>query len=71
MQENLYDPETASSSGASHVPSQPLNIPSPRGVLGRDSGLPLETRNSMGTSGIAFESPPVEKDHPQLSLRNH
>ena len=36
----FYDPETASSSGASHVPSQPLIIPSPSGMLSRDSGLP-------------------------------
>ena len=31
---------TASSSGASHVPSQPL-APSPRGIRSRDSGLPI------------------------------
>ena len=53
---DFYDPETASSSGASHVPWQPLNIPSPRGMLSRDSGLPLDTRNSMGTSRNVFES---------------
>ena len=47
----LYDPGTASSFGASHVPSQPLNIPShPKGMLSRDSGWPHHTRNSMGTS---------------------
>ena len=37
---DFHDPETAGSSRAFHVPSQPLNIPSPRGMLGRDSGLP-------------------------------
>ena len=26
-------------------------IPSPRGMRGRESGLPLDTRNSLGTSG--------------------
>ena len=57
----FYDPETASSSGMSHVPSQPLNISSPRGVLSRDSGLPLDTRNSMGTSGNVFESLPARE----------
>ena len=41
---DFYDPETASSSGSSHVPSQPLIIPSPRGMFCRDSGLPLDTR---------------------------
>ena len=57
----FYDPETASCSGASHVPSQPVNIPSPRVVISRDSGLPLDTRNSMGTSGNVFESRPARK----------
>ena len=36
----FYDPETASSSGATHVPSQPSTIPSPRTMPCRDSGLP-------------------------------
>ena len=48
----LYDPETASSSGASHVPIQTLIIPSPREVRSRDSGLPRDTRNTMGTLGF-------------------
>ena len=52
----LHDLDTASSSGASHVPSQPLKNQSPRGMLSRDSGLPLDTRNSMGTSGNVFVS---------------
>ena len=54
----FYDPETASSSGASHVPSQPLTIPSSRTMPCRDSGLPHNTRNIMGTSGSGFESLP-------------
>ena len=34
----FYDPETASRlSGTTHVPSQPLNTPSPREMLSRDS----------------------------------
>ena len=45
-----------SSSGASHVPSQPLNIPSPSGMLSRDSGLPRDTRNTVGTSRNVVES---------------
>ena len=36
----FVDPDTASSSGASHVPSQPLMIQSPREVRSRDSGFP-------------------------------
>ena len=34
-----------------------MTIPSPRGILGRDSGLPLNTQSSMGTSGNVFEIP--------------
>ena len=49
------DPETASNSGLSHVPSQPMSIPSPRGMITLDSCLQLDTRNSLGTSGRVFE----------------
>ena len=52
----IHGPETARSSGASDFPSQPLIIPSLRGVPSRDSALPLDTRNSMDTSGNVFES---------------
>ena len=52
----FHDPETASGSGLSHVPSQPLIFPSPRRMLSRDSGLPLDTRSTMGTSRNVFES---------------
>ena len=34
---SFYDPETASSSGMSHVPNQPMSIPSPRGMPTADS----------------------------------
>ena len=37
-----FDPETASSFGVNHVPSQPLC-------------MPLDTRNTTGTSRIVFE----------------
>ena len=52
--QDFYDPETASSSGLSHVPSQPVSVPSPRGMVSRDSCLQPETRNSIGTSGNVF-----------------
>ena len=58
----FYDPETASSPGASHVPSQPLNIPSVRGMLGCGSGLPLDTRN-MATSGNVFPLKEASRKH--------
>ena len=42
-------------------PSQPMNIPSPRGVLGRDSRFPLDAENSMGNSQNIFESLPARE----------
>ena len=63
---DFHDPETASISGASHVPSQPLTIPSPRGMPSRDSGLPLDTRSTSGTSRKVVESLP--RDGPSSAL---
>ena len=48
------DLATASSSGASHVPSESSTVPSPSTMFCCDSGLPHDTRNSMGTSGNIF-----------------
>ena len=39
-----HDPEHVSSSGFSHVPSQPMSIPSPRGMISRGSCVQPETR---------------------------
>ena len=50
----FYDAEAASSSGMFHVPRQPSRIPSPRGMISRDSGLPHHPRNSMATQGNVF-----------------
>ena len=50
----LCDSETASSSGATHVPNQPSTVPSPRTMLCRDSGLPHDTRIIVGTFGNVF-----------------
>ena len=67
---NRGDSETASSSGASHGPSQPLNILSPREMLSRDSGLPLDTRNFFWVLQETFlKAYLLEKDHPELSSR--
>ena len=55
----FYDPESGSSSGALHVPNETSIIPSPRGILSRDSGLPLDVRKTKGTSGNVFESLPA------------
>ena len=53
MQESsmIFKPRAA----LSHIPSQPVSIPSPRGLISRDSCLQLDTRNSFGTSGHVFE----------------
>ena len=61
-EKEFYDPDTASGAGMSHVPSQHSRIPSPRGMLNRDSGLPLDTRNSMGFSGIVFGNHLLQKE---------
>ena len=50
-----YDPETASSSEATHVPSKPSTISSPRTIPCRDSRSPHDTRNIMGASGNVSE----------------
>ena len=57
-----FDPEPASSSGATHVRSKPSTFPSPRMMLCRDSGLPHDTRNIVGTQGNVFE----REGHPLL-----
>ena len=41
----FYEPETASSSGATHAPSQHSAFPSPSTMPCRDSGLPHDPRN--------------------------
>ena len=51
--------ETAISSGMFHVLNQPSSIPSPRGMIGRDSCLQPDTRNSLGTLEHVFEGPPA------------
>ena len=60
----FHDPETAGSSGASHVTSPPLTNPSYRTVPGRDSGLPPETLNMLGISDV-FERLPAREGQPQ------
>ena len=58
-EQEFDDPETASSSGVSHVPRQPSRIPSPRGMISRDSCLPSNTRSSFCTSGHVVECLPA------------
>ena len=57
----FHDPETANTSGATHVPIQPSTVPGPRTMPSRDSGLPHDTRNIVGTSGNFFERLPARE----------
>ena len=67
----LCDVETASSSGVSHVSSQPLSVPSPRGLISRDSCLQPAARSSLSTSGHVFLNIYLlQLNHQQQSLEN-
>ena len=57
----FFDPETANTSGATHVPIQPSTVPSPRTMPCRYSGLPRDTRNIVGTSENSFERLPARE----------
>ena len=59
----------ASRSGASHVPCQPLTLPSSRGMPCRDFGLPLTTQNTLGTSGNVFQRVPTREGPSSFFLR--
>ena len=61
MQEVLYDPEPGSSSGATHVPSQPSTILGPRTLPRCDSGLPRNTLSGTGITGNVFERPSAQE----------
>ena len=62
----FYDPATANSSGATHFPSQPSTTPSPRTMPCRDSGLPHDTRNIVGTSENVFQRLPAREGRTSL-----
>ena len=66
----FHDPETASGSGASHVTSPLVTIPSSRTMLCRDSGLPPDTRNTLGIYGTRFLNDHLlDKDNFKISLK--
>ena len=66
----FYDPESGSSSGATHVPDQASVIPSPRTTPRCDSGLLHDTRNFTGASGNVFERPPAQEGRPSTFFNN-
>ena len=57
----FYDPESGSSSGATHVPDQTSTILSSRTLPRCDSGLPRNTQNCTSTTGNFFERPPAQE----------
>ena len=67
--EKFFDPETASSSGLSHIPSQRVSIPSPCGMTCRDSCLHPDTRNSFDTSGNVLKTYLLRVNLQQLSVQ--
>ena len=54
MQEIFYDPESGSSSGATHVPDQTSTILSSRTLPRCDSVLPRNTQNCKGVLWETF-----------------
>ena len=60
MQE-IYDPESGSSSGATHVPDLTSTLLSPRTLPRCDSGFLRDTQNGTGITGNVFERPPAQE----------
>ena len=56
-QGNFYDHETGNTSEATHVPSEPSAIPSPRTMLCCDSGLKHETQNGTALLDTFLNNP--------------
>ena len=55
------DPESGSSSGATHFPHQNPTILSSKTLPRCESGLPRKTQNCTGIMGNVFERPPVQE----------
>ena len=70
MQENFHDPESGSSSGATHVPDQTSTNLSSRTLPRCDSGLPRNTQNCTGIMGNVFERPLVYEGLPSTVFHN-
>ena len=57
----FFDPESGSSSGATHVLDSTPTVLSSRTLPRFDSGLPRYTQNCTGIMGIVFERPPAQQ----------
>ena len=67
---DFHDPETASSSKLTHVPSHLLIVPSIFGKCCCDSSSQSDTRNLCGMSRNVFVDPSAPDDSTVSSLRN-
>ena len=66
----FYDPESGSSSGATHIPDQTSTILSSMTLPRCDSGLPRNTKNCTGIIGNVFERPLVQEGLPSTVFHN-
>ena len=66
----FFDPESGSSSGATHVPDQDSALLSSRTLPRGDSGLPRNTQNCTGILGRVFERPPAQEGQSSTILNN-
>ena len=66
----FYDPESGSSSGATHVPEQTSTILSSRTLPRCDSGLPRNTHNCTGITGNRFARPPAQEGQSSTIFNN-
>ena len=57
----FYDPESGSSSGATHVLDSTPTVLSSKTLPRCDSWLPRNTQNCTGIMGIVFERPPAQQ----------
>ena len=62
--------KTASSIGATHVPSQPSAIPSPKTMPCCDSGLPHDTLDTVSILGNVFERPSAREGKTSTLFNN-
>ena len=58
----MSDAREIHSSGATHVPSQPSTIPSPRTLPRCDSGLPRDTLNGKGIETLILQKQQGERN---------
>ena len=66
----FYDPQSGSSSGATHVPDRTSTFPSPRTLPRCDTGLPHETLNGTGSTGNFVERPLAQEGLSSTILNN-